>query len=132
MKKRTLLFVMLASFSAGALAQLGGGMPGGGLGGGRANRGAGDRSGDAKRDAPLDKPRVNVLEVTLEEFHHDLKLRQEQEPAWQRYADSVRALAADVARQAAVRVPATAQPTLLQRIDRVVNAARNRLTALEE
>jgi hypothetical protein len=129
MRKRLLLFAALASFAGGAAAQLGGGFPGG-LGGRRGGRDNRDRPGDAKGEKPLDKPQVNTLEVTLFEFHEDLKLRQEQEPLWQRYADSVRALVSDGARQTARKPEAGA--ALLQRIERVVDTARNRLTALED
>ena len=84
---------------------------------------AGRRSGE--------EPRVDALETSLHELQEDLKLSTQQEPLWQAYADKVRALASDVARERGRR-PAADAGTLLQRIDRVVDAARNRLTALEE
>ena len=129
MKKRTMLFTVLAAFATTAAAQLGGGFPGGG-GARRGSRGGADRrnDGDSSQDV---KPRVDAMEVTLQEFHEDLKLRQEQEAAWQRYADSLRALQTDLSRQAAPRAGADPLP-LLQRIDRVVDTARNRLAALED
>jgi len=71
---------------------------------------------------------VSSLEVTLHEFYEDLKLKPEQEPLWQTYADGVRALASDVARE---RRQVT-QLAVLQRIDRVVDVARDRLTAVED
>ena len=130
MRKRIALFGALAAYAAVAAAQIGGGGFPGGMGGRRGNRDNRDRAGDAKNDRALDAPRVNTLEVTLFEFHQDLKLRQEQEPLWQSYADSVRALVSDAARESA-RKPAAEVP-LLKRIERVVDLARNRLTALED
>lgn len=121
--------------ASGAAAQLGGGFPGGtgGMGGMGGKRGAGgnrDRGSDAKGGA-LETPRVNLLEVTLQELHEDLKLSQPQEYAWQTYADRLRALAGDIARQASPR-EAAAQMSVLQRIERTVDIARNRLTAVED
>src|SRR4051794_34340419 len=99
MNKRILFATVAAVFAGSALAQLGGGFPGGGMGGrrggGRDNR---DRTGDAPKKA-AEAPRVNSLELTLQEFHQDLKLQQPQEPLWQAYADSLRALSTDAARQ---------------------------------
>jgi hypothetical protein len=141
MKKRLFLAAACGVLSTGAVAQLGGGMPGGsgmpGASGRRSRGGAGtgDRRDEGRGGAPQ-KPEVSNLEVTLHEFHEDLKLRQEQEPLWQRYADSVRAIAADAAREARLRTTATGgidpQAPLLQRIERVVDVARNRLAALED
>ena len=67
--------------------------------------------------------------MTLHEFHEDLKLTDAQEPAWESYVEKLRALARDVARESRSR---PAQLDLLQRIDRIVDSARNRLTALED
>jgi hypothetical protein len=86
---------------------------------GRKGKGGGERGG---REA------VNMLEVTLHEFHEDLKLRPEQELAWGAYVDKIRALAEDVGRERRQ----TAQLALLQRIDRTVDVARDRLTAVED
>ena len=90
--------------------------------------------GGRRRGAPMDKgsetePRVNMLEATVEELRQDLKLTAEQEPIWQSYVDKVRALAGDVTRERSRRPAPGSVP---QQIDRVVDAARNRLTALEE
>ena len=72
-----------------------------------------------------------MLEVTLHEFQEDLKLRPDQEPLFDAYAQKIRDLAADVARER--RQPATAaKPGLLQRIDRNVDVMRDRLTGVEE
>ncbi len=129
MKKRIFLGASLATLSGAALAQLGGGFPGGRRGG-RGGAGTGDAR-DKGKGGELQKPQVNMLETALFEFHEDLKLRQDQETAWQRYADSVRAIASDRERQQ--RLTPNAEPvTLLQRLDRAVDAARNRFAALEE
>ena len=137
MNRRTALCAAIAGFfltaASGAAAQLGGGFPGGTGGMGRRSAGGDrnrDRGGDAKGGAS-GRPQVDVLEVTLLELHEDLHLSQPQEYAWQKYADQVRAIAGDVARQS--RQNKTAQQmTLLQRIDRAVDAARDRFTAVEE
>jgi len=120
MNKRALLATLIAAAATPALAQFGGRRRGGGGEGRPMDKGGGDAAGE---------PRVNTLEVTVEELREDLKLTAEQEPLWQSYVDKVRALASDVARERARR-PAPAG--VMQQIDRVVDAARNRLTALEE
>ena len=94
----------------------------------------GRRSGKGNPDAgrrSSEEPRVDALETSLHELHEDLKLSAQQEPLWQAYADKVRALASDLARERGRR-PSAEAGTLLQRIDRVVDAARKRLTALED
>jgi len=75
------------------------------------------------------------MEVIMYELHEDLRLTPAQQPAWQSYADKVRALAADLARErsrAQTGAPAGAQLNALQQFDRTLDAARNRLTALED
>jgi len=117
MNKRAMLALMMAAATP-ALAQFGG-----------RRRGGGDReSRPADKDAGAE-PRVNTLEVTVQELHEDLKLTAEQEPLWQAYVDKVRALGNDVARERGRR---PAQANLPQQIDRILDAARNRLTALED
>jgi hypothetical protein len=112
---------MRAAAAAPALAQIGGRRRGGG----------GDRQGRPdEKGAP---ERVNALEVTLHELHEDLKLTPEQEPLWESYAEKVRALARDVARESGRRFLRDGAPASLpQQLDRQVDAARNRLTALED
>ena len=121
MRKRESLKMLCAAAllpaAPAALAQLGGRRSG------KGGMDAGRRSGEEQR--------VDALETSLHELQEDLKLSTQQEPLWQAYADKVRALASDVARERGRR-PAADAGTLLQRIDRVVDAARNRLTALEE
>jgi hypothetical protein len=118
MNKRAALGFMVAAAATPALAQLGG----------RRRGGSGDRE-----SRPADKgggePRVNALEVTVHELHEDLRLTAEQEPLWQAYVDKVRALGNDLARERAQR---PAQANVQQQIDRIVDAARNRLTAMED
>src|SRR5207249_10487600 len=79
--------------------------------GGRRRREGGD---EQKKSG--EEPRVNSIEVTLHEFHEDLKLTDAQEPAWESYVAKLRALASDLARDSRSRPP---QLGLLQRIDRV-------------
>ena len=114
MKRRAWFGVLLAGVTTAALAQLGGRR--------------GKRGGDDQKKGG-EEPRVNQIEVTLHEFHEDLKLTDAQEPAWESYVEKLRALARDVARESRSR---PAQLDLLQRIDRIVDSARNRLTALED
>lgn len=117
--------------AADAMAQFGGGMPGGGgMRGGRG--GGGDRSAarDPQRPATAE-PRVAPLEQSIEELRIDLKLLPAQMPAWETYIDKVRALAGDIAR-ARSQMPAGPETNVLQRLDRSVDAARNRLAAMEE
>jgi hypothetical protein len=78
-----------------------------------------------------EEPRVNPLESSLQELHEDLKLAPQQEPLWESYADKIRALANDVARERNAR-PSGTQLNVGQRMDRVVDTARNRLAALED
>src|SRR5437870_7177324 len=117
MNKRAVLALMMAAATP-ALAQFGG-----------RRRGGGDReSRPADKDAG-GEPRVNTLEVTVHELQEDLKLTAEQEPLWQAYVDKIRALGNDLARERGRR---PAQANVEQQIDRIVDAARNRLTALED
>lgn len=131
MNKRRLFQVFGTVCAAGpagwALAQFGGGMRRGGV-----DRGAkGDmRSGglDGVGGKPEPTP---VIEVTLHEFHKDLKLRAEQEPLFEAYAKSIRALAMDLTRERRPRA-STASMSVLERIERNVDTMRNRLAAVED
>jgi hypothetical protein len=66
----------------------------------------------------------------------DLKLTPEQNSAWQEFASKVRAYASDMARERARNLTAAAAnatpDNALQHIGKAVDAARNRLTALED
>jgi len=113
MKRRAGFGLLLAGVTTAALAQFSG----------RRGRRGGD---DQKKGG--EEPRVNQIEVTLHEFHEDLKLTDAQEPAWESYVAKLRALANDVTMESRSRP----QVGLVQRIDRIVDSARNRLTALED
>jgi len=91
-------------------------------GGRRGRERGGDKGGDKGGE------QVNMLEVTLHEFHEDLKLTPEQELAWGNYVDRIRALSDDVVRER----KQTAQLGVVQRIDHAVDIARDRLTAVED
>lgn len=130
------IFSLGALAAADAMAQFGGGMPGaGGFPGGagmRGGRGGGDRNAarDQQRPAAAEQ-RVDTLEQTIEELRVDLKLQSAQMPAWESYTGKVRALVGDIARSRS-QMPAGPEANVLQRLDRSVDAARNRLTAIEE
>ena len=115
MNKRAALALILAAATP-ALAQFGGRRRGAQMD--KSDKGGGDG-----------EPRVNMFEVTVEELRQDLKLTAEQEPVWQSYVDKLRALAGDVTRERSRRPAPGSVP---QQIDRIVDAARTRLTALEE
>ena len=87
----------------------------------------GDKGGTEKGGG---EPRVNTLEVTAHELHEDLKLTPQQEPLWDAYLDKIRALGNDIARER--RPLGSAVGNVTQQIDRIVDRARNRLTALED
>ena len=113
MNKRAALALFITAAATPALAQ---------FGGRRRERPSTEKDSGGE-------PRVNTLEVTVQELHEDLKLTAEQEPLWQAYVDKVRALGNDVARERGRR---PAQANVQQQIDRILDAARNRLTALED
>jgi hypothetical protein len=120
MKKRAWFAVAFAAAATPVLAQMGGGR--------RGNRG---RPSEEPSKGGSQEPQADMLEVTLHEFHEDLKLSPAQEPAWESYLDKVRALANDIARERS-KGRSAAQGSVLQRVDLAVDAARNRLTALED
>ncbi|HTO46010.1 MAG TPA: Spy/CpxP family protein refolding chaperone [Burkholderiales bacterium] len=127
MNKRQLFQALLASgaalASAWSFAQFGGGRRN------RAGQGGGDGSAGGRGGARREP--TPMLEVMLHEFQEDLKLRPDQEPLFEAYAEKVRDLAADVARER--RQPAAATTLgLLQRIDHNVDTIRNRLAGVEE
>lgn len=103
----------LSLYASGALAQLG----------------RRSRSGDGREKGGGQEP-VSQIDVTLHEFHEDLKLSAEQEAAWEAYVERIRALMNDIARERVQREKA--QIGVLQRVDRVVDMARDRLTAVED
>lgn len=117
MNKRAALALLFAATAAPAFAQFGGRRRGGGM-----DKGSGADKGGGE-------PRVNGLEVTIEELREDLKLTADQEPLWQSYVDKVRALGNDIARERARRPE---QVSVEQQIERIVDTGRNRLAALED
>jgi hypothetical protein len=123
---------------ADAMAQFGGGFPGGsgmpGGGGMRGGRGGGDRGAAREQQKPAAIPaesRIDLLEQTIEELRVDLKLLPAQMPAWEAYTGKLRALAGDISRSRS-QMPVGPETNVLQRLDRSVDAARNRLAAMEE
>lgn len=74
---------------------------------------------------------VELVEFRLNLLEEDLRLTATQQRLWDPYAERVRALAADIARE---RTPSTsiAPPTAMQQMNRAIDIARNRLTALED
>ena len=117
MKKRTML-ALLAAAPAVAFAQMGG------------KRRSGDKSGagGAKGGGG---PQINQLEATLGEFETDLNLTSAQQKAWNAYAEGIRALQKDIARDRAPRA-SDAQLDIAKRLDRAADVARDRLTAVED
>jgi hypothetical protein len=105
----------------------GGGMRGGGMQG--QSRGAREQRPDATQ--PLRRELTDELEERLYVLQDDLRLASTQQALWARYADRVRSVAGDIARD---RTHAELRPRVpvLQRLDGIVDSARNRLTALED
>jgi hypothetical protein len=122
--------VAALAYSHDTRAQFGGGMRGGGMGGGmRESKGGRERPPEA---APvLRRYLPDEIDERLYLFEEELRLTREQRPLWDRYADAVRAGAKDAERDR-VRSEAREKLAVLQRIDRLVEASRNRLTALED
>jgi len=127
MNKRQLIALFGGALIANrAFAQFGrrgrGGMDSGG------GMGPGGGQGKAGKSEP-----TPVLEVTLHELQEDLKLVPEQQPLFDVYAETLRGLANDVARERQRQSAAKAvSSTLVERIDRNVDALRNRLAAVED
>jgi hypothetical protein len=116
-KRRWVVGALTLALPGIAFAQLGG-----------ARRG---RRGSDEQKKAGEEPRVNQIEVTLHEFHEDLKLTEAQDAAWEQYVAKLRALASDAAREQRSSRQSV-QMNVLQRIDRIIDSARNRLTALED
>jgi uncharacterized protein HemX len=119
----TLLTALEASAQFG-----GGGMPGGGMRGGRSRPDGGTK----EQRPPVQDNSLEQLEDRLGMLEEELRLSAEQRAAWQAYADKVRALISDIGRERERGPLGGAQMSSLSQIDRVVDAARNRLTALED
>ena len=110
MKKRAFFTLAAFSLATPALAQYGGRRRGGFQG---------------EKSAGREQP--NGFEVTLHELHEDLKLSSEQEKTWQSYEQKVRALMDDQRRERSRKAESL---DLMKRLDRIVDVARDRLTAL--
>jgi len=119
MSRRAALAAALAVVAASASAQFGGRRDTG-----RGGKAEGGKGGERREPTP-------ALEVTLHEFHEDLKLAATQEPLFERYAEAIRALANDLARVRS-RSVSEAKAALTARIDRNVDTMRNRLAAVED
>ena len=103
--------------------------------------GKSDSSGRSRGRAPsggIQAPRpssdgniAELIEFRLNLLEEDLRLTDYQQKSWVPFAERVRALAADIARE---RAPSQsfAPPTAMQQMNRTVDIARNRLTALED
>jgi hypothetical protein len=131
--------VVAALLAAGnASAQLGGANSGGG----GANRGAGPGSAGPDQShlpppKPLNMPEATVpmtlqsaVQYRLELLEEDLRVRPEQQKAWLNYRDRVLKLAEDAQRTA--RTAQTGDMSAPQRLDRLGDIARDRLTAIED
>jgi hypothetical protein len=123
-----LLALALSQADAGAQFPGGGGM--GGMG-----RGTGGPKGGRE-------PRPDVVPIVrrhlpdevderLYRLEEDLRLSPEQQPSWARYADTVRQTAQDIERDRSRNDLRESLP-VPERLDRIVETSRNRLTALED
>jgi hypothetical protein len=88
--------------------------------------GAGERPSRAE-SMPVDL--LPDVDYKLELLEEDLELGREQLPAWKAYADKVRAAASDVDRE---RRRTREPPGVPAQLDRLLDIARDRLTAVEE
>jgi hypothetical protein len=131
MRTSHLFFVLLAVVTlnwqsiADAYAQF----PGGGGMRGRAGGGPGAAGGQPRMLMPAQRDPLQDVDDRLAMLQEDLHLRQDQETAWSAYAERVRAIAADIARD---RQRLQEKAPVLVQLERVVDGTRNRLTALED
>ena len=117
---------------------------GGIFGGGRSGRssrgsdgqGSNRESRNERTVAMPDSNSYELIEYRLSLFQEDLKLKPEQNDAWQSFANKTRAYAGDLARERAKAMrTATGAATpagALQHIAEAVDAAQNRVTALQD
>ncbi len=126
---RIVVLAALGIFAAGEVSAQLGGYPGGT--GGRRGGTRGGQSDSARDRGPAQREATDLFQTTLEELRIDLKLAPEQGPAWDAYAEKVQAFRSDLARQRS-RADATAKLNAIQQLDRMVDAERNRVTAMEE
>jgi hypothetical protein len=113
----------------------------GGVGGGSRGAGAGGAAGTDQSHLPppkpLNKPEAIVpmtlqsaVQYRLELLEEDLRVRPEQEKAWINYRDRVLKLAEDA--QRTTRTALVGDMSAPQRLDRLGDIARDRLTAIED
>jgi hypothetical protein len=133
--RMAVLFIAAMTVAGEAAAQFGGGFPGGGMGrrGGGMGGNQGGQSSRNERSVPNPNAESGApqQQVILEELRTDLRLLPEQQPAWNTYVDKLAAIAADAARER-TRAQGMPQGSAPQQFDRAIDAARNRLTALED
>jgi hypothetical protein len=100
------------------------------MGGGmRAPRGGREAKPDA---APIVRRHLSdEIDDRLYMLQEDLRLTREQQPLWSRYADAVRQTVQDIERDR-TRNEFREKVSVLERLDRILEASRNRLTALED
>ncbi len=120
------------AFTLDALAQF----PGGGTGGGRRGSRSGDTSrGTVQTPQPSMGEGADLLEYRLGMLEEDLKLTPTQMKGWDAYADRMRDMAADALRERSKGASASSSitpPNALQQVNRAMDSARDRLTALED
>jgi hypothetical protein len=104
---------------------------GGGMRGGMRDQARGAREQRTEAPQPPRRALTDELEERLYVLQEDLHLASPQQLLWVRYADRVRAVAGDISRDQA-RAELRPKVPVLQRLDGIVDAARNRLTALED
>jgi len=118
------VFVLAVLASTQSHAQFGGGRRGEGGPGGPGGGFPQQERGDSFQNAL-----AQDFQTHLDHLKEALKITPEQEAAWQAYEDRLRALMADMSTRPAA--PPENQ-TALQKIDRTVDIARDRLTAMED
>jgi protein CpxP len=125
------LVAVALAFAGQAAGQFpGGGNSGrtGGKGGDAPRAGMGERQG--RDDAAAAPNMAAIVRFRLDQLEEDLRLAPLQRTAWQAYRDAVMTMAEDAVR--AQRQFATGDLTAPQRLDRLLDVARNRLAAMED
>ena len=120
--------------SGGGGSIFGGGRSGGGRGGDA--QGGGRASRNERPVTPPDSHSYEQIEYRLSLLQEDLKLRNEQNDVWQSFANKTRSYLGDLARERALAMQTTyanmEQMNGLKHIGQTVDAAQNRLTALQD
>ncbi len=107
--------------------------------GGAATRGVGPTSGATPPTSTASRPEDRIhdadelqsaVQFRLELLEEDLRIRPEQQQAWANYRDRVMRLAEDAQRSS--RTALTGDMPAPQRLDRLADIARDRLTAIED